>query len=209
MRASRAQAAATGLRITLACSLILLVLLAPNDLSRLTPSTFVRIPLEAVLGIALLLMLPEKVRSVGALLFGVGLAIQFDRLADNPGRFVLLLRRLIVLLAIGAVHLFLIWNGDILVEYAVAGLLVLPFLFAPRWLVLIAAAATLLLFLTMPFLSVVRFPSDVWIWVHVAGATRAYTRSFMILVDGLWRIPALWRTPGQNAASVSRRRRAR
>ncbi len=66
---------AAGLRITLACCVILLVLLAPNDLGRLTPSTFVRIPLEAVLGLALLLMLPEKVRWVGALLLGVGLGL--------------------------------------------------------------------------------------------------------------------------------------
>jgi len=32
------------------------------------------------------------------------------------------------LLAIGLLHLLLIWNGDILTEYAVAGFIVLPFL---------------------------------------------------------------------------------
>src|SRR5437588_9166425 len=47
-------------------------------------------------------------------LFGVGLAIQFERLGQNPARLVLLLRRLAVLLGIGLVHLFLISNGDIL-----------------------------------------------------------------------------------------------
>ena len=47
---------------------------------------------------------------------------------------VLLLRRLIVLLAIGLMHLCLIWNGDILTEYALAGFIVLPLLFGPRWL---------------------------------------------------------------------------
>jgi uncharacterized protein len=115
-----------------------------------------------------------KALALFSFLFGVGLAIQFDRLAGNPRRLVLLVRRLVVLLAIGAVHLFLIWNGDILVEYAVVGLLVLPFLFAPRWLVLMAAGAALLLFLTMPLLSVVPFPSDAWIRVHVAEAERVY-----------------------------------
>ena len=70
-----AHSPAAGLRIALACCLILLVLLAPNDLGRLTPSTFVGIPLEAVLGLALLLMLPEKVRWVAALLLGVGLGL--------------------------------------------------------------------------------------------------------------------------------------
>jgi hypothetical protein len=74
-QAPGAHSPAAGLGITVACCLILLVLLAPNDLGRLTPSTFVRIPLEAVLGFALLLMLPEKVRWVGALLLGVGLGL--------------------------------------------------------------------------------------------------------------------------------------
>jgi uncharacterized protein len=114
-----------------------------------------------------------KALALFSLLFGVGLAIQFDRLAGNPRRLVLLVRRLVVLLAIGVVHLFLIWNGDILVQYAVAGLLVLPFLFAPRWLVLIAAGTALLLFLTL-FPAIVPFPSAAWISTHLAEATRAY-----------------------------------
>lgn len=58
-------------------------------------------------------------------------------------RLTLLIRRLVVLLVIGAAHLFLLWNGDILVEYAVAGLTVLPFLFGPRWLAFLAAATAL------------------------------------------------------------------
>ena len=57
-----------------------------------------------------------KALALFSLLFGVGLAIQFERLAGNPRRTTLLVRRLAVLLAIGLVHLFLIWNGDILVE---------------------------------------------------------------------------------------------
>lgn len=116
-----------------------------------------------------------KALALFSFLFGVGLAIQFERLARNPRRLILLVRRLIVLLAIGAVHMFLIWNGDILVEYAAAGLLVLPFLFAPRWLVLMAAVAALLLFLTMPLLSVLSFLSDrYWIHAHIAEANRVY-----------------------------------
>lgn len=116
-----------------------------------------------------------KAFALFSLLFGVGLAIQFQRLAANPRRPVLQLRRLIVLLAIGAVHMVLLWNGDILVEYAVAGLVVLPILFGPRWLVGLAAAATLLLYLAMPMLPpVVDFPSSVWIRSHVAEARQIY-----------------------------------
>jgi uncharacterized protein len=61
----------------------------------------------------------------------------------------LLVRRLVVLLAFGLIHLCLIWNGDILTEYALAGLIVLPFLFGPRWLLAVAALASLGLYLAM------------------------------------------------------------
>ena len=75
-----------------------------------------------------------KAFALFSLLFGVGLAIQFERLAASPRRAQLLVRRLAVLLAIGLVHLCLIWYGDILTEYALAGLIVLPLLWGPRWL---------------------------------------------------------------------------
>jgi uncharacterized protein len=102
-----------------------------------------------------------KALALFSFLFGVGLAIQFDRLAGNPSRVALLIRRLVVLLVIGAAHLFLLWNGDILVEYAVAGFVVLPFLFGPRWLTLPTATTFLLLFLAMPLLPSVACLLDV------------------------------------------------
>jgi len=114
-----------------------------------------------------------KALALFSFLFGVGLAIQFDRLVDNPRRFILLVRRLAVLLAIGLVHTFLIWNGDILVEYAIAGFVVLPFLRAPRWLVLLAAGLALLFFLTM-MPAIVQFPSTAWYRALVAEANRVY-----------------------------------
>jgi uncharacterized protein len=81
----------------------------------------------------------------------------------------------VVLLLIGALHLLLIWNGDILVEYAVAGLIVLPLLFGPRWLALLAATASLVFFVAMPLLPpVVEFPSQSWIRDHIARAAIAY-----------------------------------
>lgn len=116
-----------------------------------------------------------KAFALFSLLFGAGLAIQFERLADNPRRTVLLLRRLAVLLMIGAVHLVLIWNGDILVEYALAGFVVLPLLFAPRWLALALAVAALVLYIAMPLLPPpVAFPSASWMRAHVAEAARVY-----------------------------------
>jgi uncharacterized protein len=108
-----------------------------------------------------------------SLLFGVGLAIQFDRLAANR-RAVLLLRRLMVLLAIGLIHLTLIWNGDILTEYALAGLFVLPFLFGPRWLLGTAGLLLLGLYLTLFLNRLVPLPDANWLAAHVVEAQRVY-----------------------------------
>jgi uncharacterized protein len=81
-------------------------------------------PLDRAVEAFLILAIDMKAFAVFSLLFGVGLAIQFERLAGNPRRTLLLARRLLVLLAIGLIHLFLIWNGDILTEYALAGFVV-------------------------------------------------------------------------------------
>jgi uncharacterized protein len=135
-----------------------------------------------------------KAFALFSLLFGAGLAIQFDRLANHPRRVALLVRRLMVLLLIGAVHLVLVWNGDILVEYAIAGLIVLPLLFGPRWFALLAATALLLLFVAMPLLPpVVRFPSQPWIRDHIAEAASAYRGGFLdVLAFRIREIPAMF-----------------
>jgi uncharacterized protein len=76
------------------------------------------------------LALQGKALSLIAMLFGVGLAIQHERFAER-GRAELMSRRLLVLLAFGLAHLLLVWNGDILAQYAVAGLIVARFLDRP------------------------------------------------------------------------------
>lgn len=72
-----------------------------------------------------------------SILFGFGMQLIFDsrkRDGIKPGWF--LSRRMIVLLGLGAVHAFLIWHGDILFTYAILGLLLIPFLYTPRWVLL-------------------------------------------------------------------------
>jgi uncharacterized protein len=119
--------------------------------------------------------LEMKAFSLFSLLFGVGLAIQFERLAHRKDRAVLLLRRISVLLAFGLVHLFLIWNGDILTEYAVAGFVVLPLLYAPTGVLAATAVAALTFFAAMPLLHVpIPFPSQAWIVHHVAAANSVF-----------------------------------
>ncbi len=69
-----------------------------------------------------------KFVSMFAFLFGVGMALQLRRAADGgaaPAR--LLVRRLLVLGGFGLLHATLIWYGDILLTYAITGLILLLF----------------------------------------------------------------------------------
>jgi uncharacterized protein len=132
-------------------------------------------PFDRAVEIFLTMAIELKALALFSFLFGVGLAIQFERLAGDAYRTTLLVRRLTVLLTIGLGHLFLIWNGDILTEYALAGFIVLPFLLGPRWLLATGALLFLGLYLIMPLLPpVVSWPTATWMADHVAEARSAY-----------------------------------
>ena len=75
-----------------------------------------------------------------AMLFGYGLAMQFMKSEANGRPFAkFAVRRLSVLLLIGCIHAFLIWAGDILITYALAGfVLILMIRLKPIWLLLIS-----------------------------------------------------------------------
>jgi hypothetical protein len=94
MRASRQTSGQLAPRLvtTLACCLILLALLTPYELRLLSSGAFLRIPLEAVLGLAFLLLLPEKARWVAAGLFGVMLGLLAIRKLLNLGFLAVLAR---------------------------------------------------------------------------------------------------------------------
>src|SRR2546429_371395 len=66
-----------------------------------------------------------------ALLFGLGLAIQFDRLGQHGRPLYWLFCRLPGVLAFCLIHLLVIWDGDILTGNALAGLIGLPLLLLP------------------------------------------------------------------------------
>src|SRR5438046_6598859 len=132
-------------------------------------------PLDRLVETILTLAVDMKAFALFSLLFGAGLAIQFERLSISPRRTMLLVRRLIVLLAFGLIHLCLIWNGDILTEYALAGLLVLPLLFGPRWLLACGAMAFLLLYLALQlWMPSGVFPSLAAMAQDAADANRIY-----------------------------------
>jgi uncharacterized protein len=78
------------------------------------------------LDFAMAAVIDGKSFTLFTLLFGIGFAFQIDRAAEaglNMRRYV---RRLLILLAIGSVHAYLFWWGDILRIYALMGLLLVP-----------------------------------------------------------------------------------
>lgn len=83
-----------------------------------------------------------KMMAIFSMLFGAGIALMAERLAETgrPAAGVHY-RRMGWLLVIGMFHAYLIWFGDILVPYAIIGMLVYPLRRLPaKWLVAIACA---------------------------------------------------------------------
>jgi hypothetical protein len=72
---ARAHPIAAWLSTSFSCLLVLLALLAPDEFSRLTPGAFVSVPLEGLLWVALLLVLPRRATSVAATFVGVALGL--------------------------------------------------------------------------------------------------------------------------------------
>jgi uncharacterized protein len=131
--------------------------------------------LDRALHSILMIGIDLKAFALFSLLFGVGLAIQYDHLSASYRRAALFVRRLAFLLLIGAAHLVLIWNGDILFEYAIAGLVVLPFLFGPSRLPAILGTVLLAVFIISSFLPpIASMPSRSWMTNNVADAARIY-----------------------------------
>ena len=70
------------------------------------------------------LFVDGKFYTLFSLLFGAGFAIQLDRLTKRGADGLRIYRRrVLVLLAIGLIHSLLIWDGDILMLYALMGLI--------------------------------------------------------------------------------------
>lgn len=86
------------------------------------------------------LLVDAKFIFIFSMMFGVGLAIQAER-SGGEGFHARMARRLGVLAIIGALHVVLLWNGDILLPYACLGFLALPFVRCSRRMVGIWALA--------------------------------------------------------------------
>ena len=116
-----------------------------------------------------------KALTIFSFLFGVGIAIQVERAEARTvkvRRF--LVKRLAWLFVFGVVHLFLVWDGDILTLYAISGLLLLPCLDLP-WLALLAIG---FIAIVLPeFISFgLPLPSENAAAVQIAQARQIYAR---------------------------------
>ena len=102
------------------------------------------------------LFVDGKLRGLFSLLFGAGMIVFLERArARGAPAISLQLRRLFWLLLFGLAHFYLLFDGDILHNYAVAGLVALLFLrVPPKWMLGIAAAV-LVAFSYLP-------TSDLW-----------------------------------------------
>ena len=102
-------------------------------------------PADGIVGLSELTFINGKFYSLFSLLFGIGFSIILVR---NEQRGIdplkIFYRRLFILLLIGAAHLFLLWEGDILFLYALIGM-ILPLFrkFSDKALVVTAAVLIL------------------------------------------------------------------
>ena len=112
-----------------------------------------------------------KAFTLFSFLFGVGVAIQLQRAAGRKAT-LFFLRRFGALLAIGLVHMLLVWNGDILALYTVCGLMLVPLLRLPASVL----AALGLVLIVAPYVAPlpVPFPDHSALRELTAGALNAY-----------------------------------
>jgi uncharacterized protein len=89
---------------------------------------------------AMELLVNIKFITLFSLLFGLGFSLQMER-AQAGGGLARFVRRLLILLVIGLLHSWFVWWGDILLTYAVVGLLLVCFRHAPDWMLLACGLA--------------------------------------------------------------------
>jgi uncharacterized protein len=119
------------------------------------------------------LLVDGKFYTLFSLLFGLGFALQLERLSRRGHDGLRIYRRrVLVLLGIGLVHSWLVWDGDILVLYALMGL-VLPLFH--RWRTRSLVLAGLALVFVGPFAGKALFEAMGW-----APHAALYATSFAI-----------------------------
>ena len=127
-----------------------------------------------------------KFYTLFSLLFGIGFSLQLSRLERRGANGVRIFRRrLLVLLAIGVIHMVAIWDGDILTLYALLGLL-LPFFRNCSDRRVLTAAVFLIL---SPIAGVALFQTLGWA-PHLA--INAWADSLAVRLGGTPQDPVAW-----------------
>lgn len=100
-------------------------------------------------------------------LFGFGMILMMERAIDKGENFVrIFMRRLLVLLLFGFIHAFLIWDGDILTEYALLGFILLLFRNRKPKTILTWAIIFYLLFLIPFVMMTFSSPTETSEWIE-------------------------------------------
>lgn len=116
---------------------------------------------DAAVGWGIKALAEGKFYALFSMLFGAGFTLMAERAIERGKTFwPLYLRRLLILLGIGLVHLLLIWSGDILVVYAVVAFLMVllfrktPVRRLPKWAVVFLLVPALIIIGLSALLSV-------------------------------------------------------
>lgn len=129
-------------------------ILAANMVAFALPGSAHRVPTmiedtfaEKLFWLINLLLVDGKMRGLFTILFGAGVALFLEHArAKGAKGWWLQLRRLFWLWVFGSLHYVLFFEGDILLDYAVVGLFLVPILLVPRvpnWALVVLAAALL------------------------------------------------------------------
>ena len=104
------------------------------------PYTWFQIPADREAFQWIDILVQGSVYPLFSMLFGYGLAMQYSKAKERGVSFQkLALRRLLVLVGFGIIHAFFIWSGDILITYAISGLLLMWILsLSWKWLLGVA-----------------------------------------------------------------------
>ena len=132
-----------------------------------TPAFTVDIPFaDRTLQDLILFFVESKFFTLFSLLFGIGFAIQIQS-AEKQGNAFLprISRRMAGLLLFGILHILLLWDGDILVIYAITGILLILFrktayVWIRRWVIALLAIPGVLVFAIFIYTLIARLSSS-------------------------------------------------
>ena len=87
---------------------------------------FINTKLEFVIFAFVDIFIQASFYSLFAFLFGYSFMLIKEKIGDGRPFYQLALRRMVILFGIGFIHAFFIWSGDILITYALIGIVLIP-----------------------------------------------------------------------------------